>query len=389
MCLWPTARTDSDLVAGLGTRNLFAAFLDGAVHAAAQDAGATIEVTRPPVRNIVDREPVYTSVAVDTRLNEVVLYDSNTWSMRFFNRTDNTPPTAALTEPKRVVTGPRSRIQFNSDVYIDPKNGDIYTVENDIGKGLYVFSPGAGGDAEPVRSLKFAVHRAYAITVDEEKQELFVTFQAPPKVEVYRKMASGDEKPLRVLQGEHTRLADAHGIALDVKNGLMFVNNWGNYSDRTVGGRFETPSIAVYPLDARGDTPPLRVIQGPKTRLNWPGIMSFDPATGDLTVANTAGQSILVFRGSDRGDVAPARVIEGSKTGLSYPLGLTIDSKNKELWIANVGNASATVYPLTANGDVAPLRTIRSAPRNKVSLRFGKTSTVAYDSKREEILVPN
>jgi len=32
---------------------------------------------------------------------------------------------------------------------------------------------------------------------------------------------------------------------------------------------------------------------------------------------------------------------------------------------------------------------IRSAPAGKVSLRFGKTQAVAYDSKRQEILVPN
>ena len=87
--------------------------------------------------------------------------------------------------------------------------------------------------------------------------------------------------------------------------------------------------------------------------------------------------------------MAPARLIKGPRTGLSYPIGLTIDAQNKELWVANLGNSSATVYPLTANGDVPPLRTIRSAPRGKVSLKFGKVSTVVYDSKRQELLVPN
>jgi DNA-binding beta-propeller fold protein YncE len=118
--------------------------------------------------------------------------------------------------------------------------------------------------------------------------------------------------------------------------------------------------------------------------------MALDPDTGDLYVADDNAQSLLVFRGrTDAGDVAPARVIAGNKTGLSYPVGLTIDTRNKELWAVNLGNSSATVYPLDANGNVAPLRKIRSAPSNKVSLRFGKTSTVAYDTKREQILVPN
>ncbi len=101
------------------------------------------------------------------------------------------------------------------------------------------------------------------------------------------------------------------------------------------------------------------------------------------------GKSVLVFRGSASGDAAPVRVLKGPKTGISYPLGVTIDPKNKELWVTNFGNSSATVYPLAASGDVAPLRTIRSAPRGKVSLKLGKLNTLAYDTKREEILVPN
>jgi len=117
--------------------------------------------------------------------------------------------------------------------------------------------------------------------------------------------------------------------------------------------------------------------------------MSLDPETGDLYVANDIGNSILVFRETDQGDVAPRRVLKGNATGLSSPTGVFVDGKNKELWVANMGNSSATVYPLTANGNVAPVRTIRSAPLGKVSLKFGKTQALVYDSKREHILVPN
>jgi 6-phosphogluconolactonase (cycloisomerase 2 family) len=253
-----------------------------------------------------------------------------------------------------------------------------------------VFGENDEGDVAPKRKLD-VTHRAYALAVDESKQELFVSVQYPPQVEVYRKTASGAEKPLRVLSGESTRLSDSHGIAVDEKNKLLFVNNWGNISDPLIPGtgRFDLPSISVYPLDASGDTSPLRVIQGPKTQLNWPGTMSLDPETGDLYVANDVGHSILVFRGTDSGDVAPSRVIRGNRTGLSSPVGVFVDGKNKELWVSNLGNASATVYPLTANGNAAPLRTIRSAPEGKVSLKFGKTQAVAYDSSREQILVPN
>src|SRR3989441_14038 len=390
MCVWEPVSAGARQVPFSEDKNLFAAFEDRPVLAASQDSGETTEVARPPVRNILDTDPIYSAVTVDTRLDEVYLQDPNTWSIRVFGRLDNTPPDAPRTEPKRVIGGPKTDVQFNSCVYVDPKNGEIYSVENDIGDSIVVFKNNANGDAEPIRKLN-VTHRAYAMAVDEETDEFYLSVQYPPQVAVYRKQASGNEKPLRLIQGESTRLSDAHGIAIDARNKLLFVNNWGNISDYRVAGtgRFEPPSITVYALTANGDTPPLRIIQGPRTQLDWPGAMSLDPGTGDLYVANDMGQSIIVFHGKDEGDVAPARVIKGAKTGLSYPTGVFVDAKNREVWASNLGNSSATVYPLTANGDVAPLRIIRSAPPGKASLRFGKTQAVAYDSKREEILVPN
>lgn len=391
MCLWEPVSGNSNHVAGSGENNLFAAFQERSVYAASQDFAQTTNATRPPVRNILDTDPIYTAVTVDTRLDEVFLQDSNAWSIRVFNRQDNTPPNAPRTEPKRVISGDKTDVQFNSCIYVDPKNGDIYSVENDIGDSIVVFSHDAAGNVAPIRKLK-VTHRAYAMAVDEDKEELYLSVQYPPQVAVYRKLASGDEKPRRLLQGESTRLSDAHGLTIDTKNKLLFVNNWGNISDYKVAGtgRFEAPSISVYPLNADGDMPPLRVIQGPKTQLNWPGAMSVNPETGELYVANDVNNSILVFRGTtDKGDVAPARVIKGDKTRLSYPTGVFVDTKNKQLWVSNLGNSSATVYPLAANGNVPPVRMIRSAPLDKVSLKFGKTQAVAYDSKREEILVPN
>jgi 6-phosphogluconolactonase (cycloisomerase 2 family) len=381
MCLRPVSAASHD-------QSLFAGFEETSVHA--QDSGGTVDVTRPPVRDILDTAPIYSSVGVDVQRNEVLLQDANTWSIRVFGRLDNAKPGDPPTEARRVIGGPKTDIQFNSCVYVDPGSGDIYSVENDIGNIIVVFPHEATGDVQPVRKLK-VTHRAFAMTINEETQELYLSVQYPPQVAVYRKEASGDEKPKRLLIGDKTRLSDAHGIAIDTKNKLLFVNNWGNISDYRVAGtgRFEAPSITVYPLNADGDTPPLRVIQGPKTRLDWPGAMSLDPGTGDLYVANDIGQELIVFHGTDQGDVAPARVIKGAKTGLTYPTGVFVDSKNKEVWATNLGNSTATVYSLMANGDVAPLRTIRSGPEGKESLRFGKTQTLAYDSIREEILVPN
>ncbi len=366
------------------------ALQERSVQAASQDSGATVDITRPPVRTIADRYPIYSSVAVDPNFDEVILQDNNLWATAVFKRTENTPPDGPVAKPQRLIQGDETDIQFNNGLYVDPKIGDIYSIESDTGDKIVVFTHDALGNVTPTRFLH-TPHRGYAIGVDEFKHEMFVSVEYPPKVMVYRKGASGEEKPLRFIEGEHTQLQAIHGLAIDVKNKLLFVNNWGNESNFRVPGtgKFHPPSITVYPLDANGDVAPVRIIQGPRTQMNWPAAMALNPDNGDLYVANDVGQSILVFKSTDQGDVAPNRVIKGSKTGLVNPTGVSIDLKNREFWVANLGNSTATAYPLTATGDVAPIRTIRSAPVGYKSTKFGKTEAVAYDSKREEYLVPN
>jgi DNA-binding beta-propeller fold protein YncE len=307
-----------------------------------------------------------------------------------FNRLDNTPPNASFTEPKRVLGGLLTKLEFNCGLYVDPRSGDLYSVANDTVDTMVIFPRNAQGNVKPMRELN-TPHGTFGIAVNEETQELFLTVQHEHAVVVYRKMAEGDDKPLRRLEGPLTGLEDPHGIALDNVNGLMFVSNHGSVNDRQkVGsGRFNPPSITVYAIKAEGNVAPLRVIEGPKTQLNWPAAMAFDPDRQELYVANDAVDSMLVFGANDKGDVAPRRAITGPKTGIKNPTGIFLDTKNKEVWMANMGNHSATVHPMMANGNVAPLRTIRSAPADKLAQAIGNPGAVAYDSKREEILVPN
>jgi DNA-binding beta-propeller fold protein YncE len=351
------------------------------------------EIAREPSYRILgDTYPTFTAIGVNTDTNEVVIQDNNLWSTWIFNRLDNTLPTAPATKPKRVIQGDQTHIQFNNGVYLDPKNGDIYSVESDTGDKMVVFTHDAAGNAAPKRLLN-TPHRAYSIAVDDARQELYITIENPPEIVIYRKEAEGDEQPLRRIVGTRTRLDAPHGIVIDEKNQLLYVNQWGQAADfRNPGtGRFNDPGINVYPLGASGDVPPLRVIEGDRTQLNWPGNMALDRETGELYVANDMGHSVLVFTGMTyiRGNVPPTRVIKGDRTGLSYPTGVAVDTRNQELWVSNLGNASAVAFPLKANGNLAPLRVIRSAPKDHQSLTFGRTAAVAYDSNRQELLVPN
>lgn len=365
---------------------------------------------RRPIYTIRDPYAAYSAVAVDNAHNEVVLTDENLFNLWVYDRTAKTAPEAS-TEPKRLIGGLNTKIEFQCGLYIDPANGDIYAVNNDTIDTLVVFSRQAIGDVKPDRELH-TPHGTFGIAVDEGAKELFLTVQHDNAIVVFSKSAKGITSPLRVIQGDHTGLADPHGMALDTRNNLLFVTNHGSThsvraqpgarrreeiagwpltrDDAVPGsGRILPPSITVYAKDARGDAAPLRVIQGPRTQMDWPTAIAVDPDRDEIFVANDGGNSVLVFNASASGDAAPIRVLKGARSLVSNPTGVYLDKTNNELWVASFGNHIAAVYPPTANGDVPPLRIIRSAPPNQPVPGLGNPHPLAYDTKREQILVPN
>ena len=402
---------------------------------------------------IIDRAPTWAhdpdpyetfsgAVAVDPVRNEIIVQSPR--KLLVYDRQANTPPSAKFTEPKRMIAGPNTKMSDNCGLYVDSKNGEIYTMSNDISDLMTVYAPGAKGDVAPQRAL-ITPQTVYGMAVDDENQELFMSVGQPPAVFVFPKTAKGNDAALRILEGNHTQLAYPHGIALDNKDHLLFVGNvgptadskdglawrrwptipgsadtlWGVPCNRTKGidceyggewyrkfegnvykfvgretvipgsGRFEPPSITVYPIKANGDVAPIRVIQGPKSGLNWPMNLTVDSEHGELLVANSAGDSVLVFRITDNGDVAPVRTLKGPKTGLKNPVGVYVDNKNDELVVSDVRTHSAQVFRRTADGDTAPLRVIRSSPVGVDAPALGRVTGIAYDSKRDQILAPN
>jgi DNA-binding beta-propeller fold protein YncE len=349
-------------------------------------------IERAPARFIKDPNPSFSAVAVDSDSNMLIVSDENMFRIMEYDRRDSTPARATLTEPKRVISGTNTLAEMICGVYIDPKTKEVYALNGDTQNWMPVFSPQAKGNVAPSRALNIPGH-PFQLAADEEAQLLYMTIQSDNQLSVYRKQATGGEQPVRTVEGLDTHLQDPHGIALDTKKRLMFVSNFGNVDLRgAAGGRygkFEPPSITVYSMEASGNAKPLRIISGPKTLLNWPAHLAYSEERQELFVANDADNSILVFRTDDVGDVAPTRIIKGPKTGIKHPPGLALDAKLGELYVANMGTPSITVFPVTANGDVPPTRTIRGGPADAVGLMIGNPGAVGYDTKRDQILVPN
>jgi hypothetical protein len=371
--------------------------------AAAHIAGGDV----PPTRVISDPYPTLHSVAVDAANDRVFVSDPNRHALWSYDRRAASKGTEAVA-PLTGIRGPATGMMFIAAVTVDPEAREIYTVDNDIGDRMMVFSYDADGNAKPIRALSVP-HQAWGLSINPVRKEIAVSVEGPREIVVYAQQASGSDAPLRMIRGPHTGLGDPHGVFFDGKNNEIVVANHGNQNGRQtapgsvaparrggagdrgalVGGRFDDPSITVYRGDATGDVAPLRRIQGPRTGLNWPMAISVDTDHDEIAVANSGDSSIRIFGRNGSGDAAPVRIIKGARTGIRGPMGVTFDLENDELWVANYGDHTALVFARGAAGDVAPKRIVRNAPAGSPTVGFGNPGAVAYDSKRDELLVPN
>jgi len=134
MCQWVPASASTSLLVTLQQERRADGTSKQATPPTFPDAAQQTEVQeRSPLRIIRDPYPAFSSVAVDPVNDEVIFTDENLFQILVYDRLDNTPPTATMTEPKRVIGGLQTKIEFNCDLYIDPKTGDIYTIAHDSG----------------------------------------------------------------------------------------------------------------------------------------------------------------------------------------------------------------------------------------------------------------
>ncbi len=159
--------------------------------------------------------------------------------------------------------------------------------------------------------------------------------------------------PTRVIAGQRTKLGRTmHGIAYNpLDDEILVTNNLAS-------------AILVFPGDANGDVAPIRVIQGPRTRLVGPSALSFDADNKEIIVTEPSGRRVLVFPWDADGDVPPLRVIYGPKTELSFPVGAAVDPVRDLLVVASTSyspsgdqmdsEAGLFIFNRTDNGNVAP-----------------------------------
>lgn len=166
-----------------------------------------------------------------------------------------------------------------------------------------------------------------------------------PRIAAFARLANGNAGAERVISGKATKLArTVHGLAYDPVH------------DEIVAPNPLADAILVFRGSANGAEAPIRVIQGPCTRLVVPHAVSLDLEHHEILVASLTGKSIAVFPWNANGDVAPVRFLQGPKTKLGHVVGIAVDPATNLMAVAS--SEEMLIFNRTDNGDVAPRATI-------------------------------
>ena len=103
--------------------------------AAAHIAGGDV----PPARVVSDPYPTLHSVAVDAVNDRVFVSDPNRHALWSYDRRAASTGSEAVA-PLTGIRGPATGMMFIAAVTVDPEAREIYTVDNDIGDRMMVFS---------------------------------------------------------------------------------------------------------------------------------------------------------------------------------------------------------------------------------------------------------
>jgi hypothetical protein len=142
----------------------------------------------------------------------------------------------------------------------------------------------------------------HGIAYDEVADRIIVPAQFSQSILSFRGDAKGEQPPVYVIQGPRTEIRRADRVAVDPIRKEIFVGDGGQ--------------ILVFPADANGDVPPIRAIRGPDTKLGDGGggvpAIAVDPISKTLIVAT---RGVLIFDITANGNAKPLRVITGDGAG--------------------------------------------------------------------------
>ena len=173
---------------------------------------------------------------------------------------------------------------------------------------------------------------------------------AHPQIAVFARLANGNAQTVRRIEGQKTLLSRTqHSIFYDeIHDEIVVPQPWAG-------------AVLTFRGDASGEEAPIRIINGPKTGLTLPDVMTVDPVNNEYYVpAGGNPNAIHVFDRMAQGDVAPIRVLRG--VGGGNP---SVDYEHN--LILTGGGGGVRIFSRTDSGDLKPLRVITGGPKSGTS----------------------
>jgi len=260
---------------------------------------------------------------------------------------------------------------------------------------IAVFARLATENSQPVRLLsgqKTRLSRTmHDVRYDEVNDEMLVTNPFARAIMVFRGGADGEEAPIRIIQGSNTMLGDptryAGGpdrVAVDAVHDEIFVPD---------GSR-----VLVFDRKANGNVAPIRVLEGPDTRMDNEGTLAVDPLNNVIAVAQdtvTAGSAkmahILIFDRTAKGNAKPRGEIAGPKTEIIRinqlqmhpPKGWIVAAQPGFIDVQKPEGVFIGVWHISDNGDVPPRWKIGGTAKSVML----KPRGVVLNPKHKELIV--
>ena len=223
------------------------------------------------------------------------------------------------------------------------------------------------------------------VRYDEVNDEFLVVNPFASAILTFAGGADGQEGPIRIIQGPSTRLGGSR-LDVDPIHDEIFVPG----PDR----------ILVYPRGATGDVAPIRVIEGPDTLLRRAQSLAVDPINDIIVVGLNRGSdepenrdldgALLIFNRTDNGNVKP-RVIRGPKSGIIRINQIRVYPERKLIIAAMPGlidhmepeDAYLGIWDQEDVGDVPPRWKLPIGPITTLKKPFG----VVLNPKNKEVII--
>jgi hypothetical protein len=251
------------------------------------------------------------------------------------------------TPPVRVLEGQKTKISRTMHGFGYDAIHDEIVVTSPLAQAILTFRGGASGEEAPIRVIQgphTQIEGDYPgtgandrVSVDSVNGEYYM-FGTPNQILVFDRNGNGDVAPKRILGGPNTQIQGRSGAQVDPIRNLLFVNSRGK--------------MLVFDRTASGNVKPKAIIAGPKSGMAGLNTFQVYPAKG-LIIAGGQGGFIGAWSEEEYGDVPPKFKLPAKQLTDYEPLSVALDPDHKELMF--VAAASARTQP--KNGIMAAVMT--------------------------------